>query len=256
MNFKNKILNQLISDLQNCPDVFAVWEGGSAANARSDQYSDIDLNILTSDDVETVFETIERALQTVSEITHVWRVPKSIWPDLSQKIYFLKDAPKHFFVDAVLFRKSKEQMLVEFMQTERHGTPIIYFDRTGLIVPRPTDQKELLNRQKKRFAEIIEAYPVFKTLVLKELDRGNLIDAFNYYQNGIFRPLVELLGMIHRPFHFDFGLRYLKHSLPSDVYDQLEELLIFDSVETLRKNAQSAEDLFNKTAATVRTKLA
>lgn len=254
--FKEDILKKLVADLRNCKDVFAVWQGGSAATQKTDEYSDIDLNILTSDNFDSVFKTVESTLQSASKITHTWQVPRPLWPEIGQKIYFLKDSPKHFFIDAVLIRKSDTHLISELIQVERHGTPIIYFDDTGLLVPRHVDQNELRKKHKRRFEEIVASYPVYKTLVLKELDRGNLIDAFNYYQNGLLRPLVELLGMIYRPFQYDFGFRYLKRSLPKDVYEQVEELFVFADIATLKRNSNRLEDLYQKTVQHLQSQVA
>ena len=67
----------------------------------------------------------------------------------------------------------------------------------------------------------MQAFPVYKVQVLKAIDRGHEADAFHFYQSGIVRPLVELLGMIYRPFQYDFGLRYIYRSFPGDLRERV-----------------------------------
>ena len=217
MEFKDKVRQVLLTNLQAQPTVSAIWEGGSAANATSDPFSDIDFNIVSDGGEDGVFEVIERSLNAVSRVTHVWNEPKTVWPDLTQKIFFLHQAPKHFFIDVAVFPQSATKILDEFMQAERHGAPVVHFDRLSLLQRRPVDQKEYLEKHRQRLKELLEAFPVYRTNVFKELDRGHTVDAFAFYFNGMVKPLIELLGMIYRPFRFDFGFRYLSRSLPSDL---------------------------------------
>lgn len=253
--FATTVLQALLVRLRRCRPVRAVWQGGSAANATSDAYSDIDLNILAGEPAEEVFTAVAEALGAVSPIVHVWNEPKSVWPELTQKVYFLADSPKHFFVDVALFPESDERILAEFMQVERHGTAIVHFDDTGKIESRRGDRIALVDKQKKRLAQIVEAFPVYRTEVFKELDRGHAIDAFAYFQGGMLKPWVELLAMIHRPFQFDFGFRYLHRSFPPELAAKVETFLYVSSMEKLRENAMEVERSFPATVEEVRAVL-
>jgi hypothetical protein len=253
--FRTNLIHKIAQRLEPLEFVQALWEGGSAANKTTDEFSDIDLNILASESHEVVFEVFESALNSVSEITHAWHEPKSIWPDLTQRIYFLKDSPKHFFADVALFPESAPDILQEFMQPERHGTPVVHFDKKSKIIPHPVDKEALITKQQQRFKDILGAFPVYKKEVLKELDRGNPVDAIAFYQGGLIKPLVELLGMLHRPFQFDFGLRYLKRCLPPEIFQRIERLLYVSDTQILRKNAEELETLFYETATQVQASL-
>jgi len=249
MNFKARILQKVISDLRNCYQVRAIWEGGSAATATSDQYSDIDINILAADPINLVFETLQNTLRSVSEISHIWNEPKSFWPDLTQKIYFLKDAPKHFFLDVAVFPEKADKILEEFMQLERHGHPVIHFDDTGRIKTQHINKQATLEKHRKRLSEIMEAFPAYRTNVFKELDRGHSIDAFAFYQGGMLRPLVEVLGMLYRPFQSDFGLRYLNRTFPVESCRSIEKFLYVTNLDDLRNKATELEKLFYDSVA-------
>ena len=93
---RETVLQKVVGALQNCRQARAVWEGGSAANAASDQFSDLDINILASDPIISIFEAVENTLNSISKISHIWNEPKSLWPELIQKVYFLKDTPRYF----------------------------------------------------------------------------------------------------------------------------------------------------------------
>ena len=236
-------------------DAFAVWEGGSAAKSTTDQYSDLDICILGIKENESIFAKVEESLGSISEISHIWNEPKSIWPDLTQIVYFLKDSPKHFFVDVAVFPKNATSILDEFMQTERHGKPVIHFDKSGLIVTKSADKKALLEKQQKRLLEIVSSFPVYRTEVFKELDRGNGVDAVVYFQAAMLKRLVEVLGMLHRPYQFDFGFRYLKRSFPPDVYSFVEKCSFVSDLKMLRVLAEETERLFYKSVSQVEDKL-
>ena len=252
MEFRDQVLQKLVTNLQSMDDVFAVWEGGSAANSTTDQYSDVDISILGTEENESIFAKVKESLSSISGISHIWNEPKSIWPDLTQKVYFLKDSPKHFFVDVAVFPKNATSILSEFMQIERHGKPVIHFDKSGLIVTKSADKKALFEKHQKRLSEIVASFPVYRTEVYKELDRGNGVDAVVYFQAAMLKQLVEVLGMLHRPYHFDFGFRYLKRSFPPDVYSFVEKCSFVSDLKMLRVIAGETEELFYKSVDQVK----
>ncbi len=51
--------------------------------------------------------------------------------------YLPADAPEHLVVDLVVLRRSVPE---RFLEQERHGVPLVYFDRTGEIAPVPLDR--------------------------------------------------------------------------------------------------------------------
>jgi hypothetical protein len=252
--FRHQLAQELSKRLQRSADILAAWEGGSSANSTSDQFSDIDLNILYVGNEDLVFQMVEATLKDFSEITHIYNEPKSLWPDLTQKVYFIKDSPKHFFVDVATFPDSKLAILEEFMQMERHGKPVILFDKVDRIKSHPLDREAFLKRQQRRLNEV-EAFPVYRTTVFKELDRGNSIDAFAFYYSGMLRPLIEVIGMIYRPYRFDFGFRHLKRCLPSDLYHRIEPYFFVGDLNQLQDNATSVDKLFTQMVVEAKLKL-
>jgi len=255
IGFKERVRTELVTSLRTNDQALAAWEGGSAANGTSDSYSDFDLVIIGKDSVNAVFELIEVALNRVSRISHRYVEPKCFWPGCYQRVYFLEGAPKHFFVDVAVFLETSHEVLSEFMQPERHGSPVIYFDKLDMVKPRSSDPAALKSQHLQRLQEIEAAYPIFKLEVLKELDRKHPIDAFGFYFGTVVRPLVELMGIIHRPFRYDFGFRYLHKTFPEVDQKIIERLLYVKDAESLRDRMMEADHLLYEVSRRVRQKL-
>lgn len=58
----------------------------------------------------------------------------------------------------------------------------------------------------------------------KELARGRQLDALTLYHTLVLGPLVETLRMIHDPYRFNFGARYLDFCLPAEEIQELKNL--------------------------------
>lgn len=252
--YRHDVLQTLISILEPMPDVLAAWEGGSIANGTADQYSDIDLSVYTTSPMQEVLERVEAALAKF-QVVHAWRETKSAWgPGMLQRMLILKDAPQFFYVDVAAFDGSNQKLLADFFEIERHGQPVVHFDKQNIVKLTHTDQEALFKRQQARLEEIKQVFPIYKTLVLKEIQRGKAIDALAFYQSGLVRPLVEVLGMIHRPYKFDFGLRYLHKQFPAEVSQLIQDLVYVSDLATLRNKLEKLEVAFDQAAATAAAK--
>ena len=244
--YKQDVLKTILSQLEPMPDMLAAWEGGSAATKTKDQYSDIDLCLLSTAPLQDVLDRVEKSL-TPFHVTDVWKQTKSGWGEgLLQRFLMLKDAPKHFFVDVAVFEMSASKLMNDFLEVERHGDVIVHFDKNNLIKAGHTDAEALFKRQQLRLIEIAQAFPFYKTLVLKEIDRGQAIDAMSFYQTGMLRPLVEVLGMLHRPYKFDFGLRYVHKHFPADVQKMVQDLTYVSDLADLSKKVIKLEEAFTE----------
>ena len=256
IDFKERVRAELVSSLRMNDQTIACWEGGSAANGTSDRYSDIDLMVVGKDSIEIIFAEIELALARVARISHKYVEPKCFWPGCFQRIYFLDGAPEHFFIDVAVFLASSREVLAEFMLPERHGSPLIHFDKANLVKPGTSDLTALRAKHLKRLREIEAAYPIFRIEVFKELDRKHPIDAFGFYFTTIIRPLVELMGIIYRPYRYDFGLRYLHKTFPVADQKIIERLLFVQDAEALRARMIEADRLIGEIICRVHLQLA
>ena len=216
---RNYMANCLVQDIQSWPFSIACWEGGSAANKRVDPYSDLDLVIAVENgNVEEAFSRIQTYINSIAEIDHLWRVPEPTWHGHSQTFYKLSHCPEYFFLDVVVMQEKAQQ---RFLERERHGNPVIHFDKKNFIQISSCDTEEFRTKRRQRLETIEASFSFFKAIALKEMLRNRPLDAMAFYRNLI-NILVELLGMKYRPFRYDFGLRYLHNDLPIDEQRELE----------------------------------
>jgi hypothetical protein len=232
-HYRRALIEAVIARLLPITAVRACFEGGSAATGRLDEYSDIDLVIVAPlAAAGEAFDAVEAALATHG-ISHVWRVDPPPFPDTAQRFYFLADAPRFFAVDCVVVAEAAAGQLLE---RERHGQPLVYFDRTATIRARPVDAAALAARRARRWEQLQGAVPIYAMLVGKELARGRPLEALGFYQ-ALLRALLEVLGIVHRPHRFDFGWRYVETQLPEDERKRLTRYAFVADPEALRERA-------------------
>lgn len=224
-------------------DVLAVWEGGAAAFDRADEWSDIDLQAVVHDDaVAATFATVEQALRELSPIEIIYEIPQPSWHGHAQKFYRLRDAGPFLLVDFVVMQQSASN---RFLEPEIHGNAVVHFDRAGITSRTSPLDREVFARQLwKRVNDMRLTFPLFQSMTLKELHRGNAIDALSFYNAFTLAPLVELLRILHGPFHYNFRSRYLYHELPPGVVSRLEKLYFISGPDDLHARQQEAEEWF------------
>jgi hypothetical protein len=233
-HYRRGVVEALIARLLPLPAVRACFEGGSAATGRVDDFSDIDLIVVAPlAAADAAFDAVEAGLAARTRITHVWRIEPAPFPDTAQRFYFLADAPRFFAVDCVVVTESG---VGQFLERERHGEPLVYFDRGVKIRARPLDAAALADRRARRWKQLQGAVPVYSMLVEKELARGRPLEALGYYQ-VLLRALLEVLGMEHRPDRFDFGWRYVETQLPEHARALLAHYAFIADERELRERA-------------------
>ena len=245
-NYRRTIIEAVIAHLLPVTAVRACFEGGSAATGRLDAFSDIDLVIVAPlPSADAAFDAVESALSPHS-IVHTWRVEPPSFPQTAQRFYFLADAPRFFAVDCVV---ASESGVEAFLERERHGDPLVYFDRTSRIRARAVDRTALAERRVKRWGQLRGSVPVIAMLVEKELARGRPLEALGFYQ-GLLRALLEVLGIEHRPDRFDFSWRYVETQLPEDARALIARYAFVADEQALRERApQLADELRRRLAA-------
>jgi hypothetical protein len=232
-HYRRAVIEAVIARLLPIAAVRACFEGGSAATGRLDDYSDIDLVIVAPlAAADEAFGAVEAALAPHG-ISHIWRVDPPPFPDTAQRFYFLADAPRFFAVDCVVVAEGAADQLLE---RERHGQPLVYFDRTSKIRARPVDAEALAARRAHRWEQLRGSVPIYAMLVDKELARGRPLEALGFYQ-ALLRALLEVLGIAHRPERFDFGWRYVETQLPDDERKRLTRFAFVADPEALRERA-------------------
>ncbi len=239
---REDILNAMRSVLEPLDTVHAMWEGGAAAFGRVDQWSDIDVQVICDDDsVPDVFERVEKALVDLSPIDLKYRIPEPTWHGHSQAFYRLADAGPFLLLDFVVMKKSSERRLRE---REIHGESVVHFNKNGVLVEENIDPVQFDEKLTARLEQMPVTFDMFQSLVLKELHRGNDVEALQFYHGMTLRPLLELLRILHCPARFNFHTRYFYYDLPSDVIERLEPLFFVSGPEDLRQKHQEAIEWF------------
>lgn len=241
---RDKIIEAVASALKDEQSLRALWQAGSAANARADEWSDIDLIAVVRDEsVGQIFSQVEATLERQFGIDLLWKVPEPTWHGHSQRFYRLRHASPYHLVDLVVQKESARE---RFLEQRRHGVPIVCIDRDGIVKPAAADPEAWQDRISFRTRELAVTFPMFQPFVTKELRRGRNVDAYSFYFAFTIRPLVEMLRIRHCPDRFDFGLRYLTHDLPADLAREVESLVYVGSAAELEQKQAAAVALFNK----------
>jgi hypothetical protein len=242
---RNEILNSFIKTLENLDYVHAMWEGGAAAFNRLDEWSDIDLQFDVADDrVEDSLCAVEQIVETLSPSYRKYRVPQLPWDGLFQVFYQLQNASPYLLLDIVVMQHSAQEKL---LQTEIHGKAVFYFDKNGVSQIPPFDWVDWKSQLRERVAALKITFPMFQTMVTKEIFRGNKLDALGFYHSCTLRPLIEILRILYKPARYNFYTRYVYNDMPPEVAGKLEILFFVTGMEDIQIKRQQAEDWFYQT---------
>lgn len=245
---KEEIIKRLTEKLEPMEYINAMWEGGSEAFGRTDEWSDIDLGVDVKDKkVEEAFVKIEEVLNGISPIKIKYRLPDPTWHGNPQSFYLLEDTSPFLMIDLSVIKERNES---KFTEKEIHGGLVFYFDKNGTEGAAKFDSEDIDAGIEKRQNYLKTTFEMFKILPLKEINRKNYIEAFAFYNSYVLRPLMELLRMKYGPReHYNFATRYVYYELPEDVVMKLEGLYFCKDGEELRENYEEgvkwAEEILN-----------
>ena len=246
---RNKLIEGLVKTLKPLSYVYAVWEGGAVSWKRVDEWSDIDMYVVCDDErVEDTFDVIERTVGSFSEIDVKFRMPEPAWHGASQVFLRLKNASPFLFLDIAVMKKSSKE---KFLQYKIHGKPFVHFDKIGLVRDAPVDPERYFEQIKDRLEAMKKTFDLFQVLVLKEINRGNDIEALSYYMSYVFRPLVEVLRIKYCPWHCKFFTTYIYHEMPAEIVQRLHHLYFVSDVGALGKCREEAETWFWQTIESI-----
>jgi hypothetical protein len=242
---KKEIILALCDALEPLEYTYALWEGGAAAFERVDEWSDLDLMLDVEDErVNDALQVIDLTLRGLSPIELKYEVPQPAWHGHAQVFYRLQNTSRFLLIDIAVIKRSNPN---KFLQPELHGNAVVYFDKSGVVKPTPLDRKELAARLKDRLAALRVTFELFQILILKELNRGNLIEALSFYHNFTLKPLVEVLRIPHEPTRHGFYTRYIYYDMPPDIIHRLEKLFFVTDGDDLLAKRQEAEEWFYDT---------
>jgi hypothetical protein len=87
---------------------------------------------------------------------------------------------------------------------------------------------------------------MFNSFVQKEINRGNYLEALDFYRAYTLGTLVEALRIRHNPFHHNFRMHYIHYELPSDIVKKLEHLYFVKDEKDLQEKYDEATKWFAK----------
>lgn len=242
---RDTVLAALQAALEPLPQAHAMWEGGAASWGRFDAWSDLDLQVEVDDDhVEDTLETIERVLAALSPIELRYRLPEPTWHGHAQVFYRLRDASPFLMIDLVVMKHSSAD---KFLEPEIHGPAVFYWDKCGVSTPPLWDQEGWAAQLRERLATLRTNFDLYQIMTLKELHRGNALEALAYYLAFTLRPLLEVLNMRYRPTRYNFHTRYVYYELPRDVVQRLERLYFVADAQEIDVRRAEAETWFHET---------
>lgn len=246
---RDELVTALVETLEPLPYIHAVWEGGAASWQRVDEWSDIDMYVVCDDErVEETFRVIEEAVGVLAKIDIKFRMPEPAWHGASQVFLRLKNASPFLFLDiAVMKRSGKEK----FLQYKIHGKPLVHFDKSDVVKDDPVDPKKYFEQMKARLETLKNTFGLFQVLVLKEMNRGNEIEALSYYLSYVYRPLVEVLRIKYSPWHYRFFTTYIYYEIPADVVQRLKRLYFVKDLQALVACRTEAEKWFWETVQSI-----
>ena len=240
---REKIIGQLVAELQKHRKILACFEGGSAAFNRADEWSDIDLQVVVKDDyVEKAVGILEKFLKEHFPIEEKIILPQPTWHGHWQGFYRFKQISPYLLLDILIMKESSKSF---FTETEMHGTPLIYFDQTGRVGKEHIDLSELQQVINSRLERAGKVCRMFHRFVDKEIARQREPDAFDMYYGMILRTLVELLRIKYDPARWSFGSRYLSSVLPVKLYSEVKTYFYITDLADLAAKKKRVMDMIN-----------
>jgi predicted nucleotidyltransferase len=230
-------------------NVYAVWQNGSIAFDRLDDYSDIDLAVECEKDIiPSLIEKTEKILEEVVGIEARYEIKQNPFPGMEQIFYKFKNTSPFLLLDIGFLKHGENKE--GFIQPEIHGEVKVHFDKIGMTEVKELEKGEWDKKMAARVELIKKRHEVFNVMPLKELPREQFVDAFAFYNGFYLNTLVELLRIKYKPFRYNFGLRYLKYDLPPEVFAEVEQLIFIKDAEDMKNKIFKAkamiEELLNQ----------
>ncbi len=246
---RKNVLDAMTEALEPLNYVHAFWEGGAAGFHRADTWSDIDAQAIVDDDrVEDVFKAVDVAVEKLGGVVAKFRLPEPTWHGHSQCFYKLNNASPFLLIDLAIMKEHTEADKFDVWAT--HGTPIVRFDKKGVVKEVKIDPEEHAKTIMKRLDMLKNLFEIFHIMPMKETNRGNHIEAMFFYLGQTYRPLVEVLRMKHCPQRYNYATRYVYYDLPEDAVKRLEGLTFFRP-EEMETKIEETRKWFLETADSI-----
>lgn len=241
---RERIIQALVDALKPLDYTHAFWEGGAAAFNRIDKWSDIDLYLVVDENkVNESFVAVEKVLETLSPIRQKYDVLHPPDSGLFQAFYKLEDTSEYLIVDLAVFKLSSPD---KFLEPEIHGNAVFYFNKSNKVKPPLLDRDSLITKVQERLKKLQANFDMFNSFVQKEINRGNYLEAIDFYRVVTLASLVEVLRIRFNPLHHGFKMRYIHHEFPSEIIKRLKHLFFVEDEKDLQEKYTQASEWFQK----------
>ncbi|MFQ6065086.1 MAG: hypothetical protein ACE5L6_06390 [Candidatus Bathyarchaeia archaeon] len=243
------IIHTLLDALEPLDYVHAFWEGGAAAFDRIDEWSDIDLYLVVDDKkVDETFLAVEKALKSLSNTKQKYDVTHPPESGIFQAFYRLEGANEYLIVDLAVFKLSSPD---KFLEPEIHGNAVFYFNKSDRIKLPTLDKNALVKKLQNRLKRLQARFEMFNNFAQKEINRGNHLEAIDFYRAITLASLVEALRIRHKPVHYDFRMHYIHYELPIDVVSKLKDLFFVENEKDLQAKYREGTKWFHEVMSEV-----
>lgn len=247
---RNEILNKVISELKPLDYVNAMWQCGSKAFDRVDDWSDIDAAVDVDDDrVRDIFPIIDKAVAEILEVECTFECPQTMSSGGWQKVYKFKGLSEYLVLELCAVKHSATD---KFIQREIHGDIKVLFDKKNVTEHVPMDKEMFAKRLETRIEKLEQLFTIYQFLTKKELNRGNYVEAMGFFMGFSVAPLMELLRIEHNPYRHSFRHRYVYYDLPEDIAKRLERYYFVKDGDDLREKHEEVIAWFNETLERVK----
>ena len=240
---RSDITSALSRELSKISFVQAFWEGGAVAWGRVDEYSDIDAYLLIDvGKTQETFDVVEKILVSLSPISQKY-VVRQTWPGLSQAFYRLENVSDFLVLDLGILTETSPE---KFLEPMIHGRSVFYFNKKEIDQTPSVDMESFESKAREDLQAMIERFGMFSNFVEKEVRRGNILEALEYYRSLVISSLVRALRQKYSPMHYDFRMRYVHYDFPPEVVKRLEMLSFVSGKRDLETKCPKAIRWFNE----------
>jgi hypothetical protein len=232
MNERQHLLQALRAAVEPETAIEAAWLEGADAAGYADDGSDIDLWLDVRTGAEdAAFELIRSVLRTFGPVT---LDDEFAHPDplVRQRFLGSEGLPSLNFVDVCVQTHGRQAVFT------LADPCFIWVDRAQ-VIQRSDTTTEVQAVQKQ--LEQAKARSWRFMLVEKELRRGHLLEALNYYHVEVLQRLITALRLVHCPEKATHGFKHVHRDLPSGTVARLLKLSRAHTVADLRSGVAEAQ---------------
>lgn len=236
---RNDIIWSLKDHFLGVSYVWACWLAWSDANSESDDFSDIDLYFIVSDEyIEIFFLAVTNILIKFWVLDYTSEIITE--GNQTGQLYHLAGTSDNLLIEVWCIPQSHGMM---FEEGHPAFKPKILFDKENIIQFKPFQEAEL-QKQTKQF--LIKQKDLVAWYGRRDayIQRNNYIEATNYYMKFTFMPLVEVLRIKYTPKLLGWWRIHISKHFPQDVVGRLEHLMQFQSVQDIEENMKIAQEWF------------